>query len=98
MSEGSRMLKVIVAAPDGDFFGMAKWNEEAVERFRDLVGDEVALKMLRDFARDLSQSVEDVIARRRHPKGRCLPGCSHHGYAPHRGRVHELPDLRGDVP
>ena len=76
------LLKIVLAAPDGDFHGLVRWYDEEVERFRAKVGDEVAANLLRQFGSDLVQSVEDVIARLSHPPGPCPPGCTHHVDAP----------------
>ena len=72
------LLKIFLAAPDGDFRGLVRWYEEEVERFRARVGDEVAVNLLRQFGLDLVQSVEDVVARLSHPPGQCSSGCPHH--------------------
>ena len=38
--------------------------------------------MLRLFGAAIVQWIEDILARRNHPPGARLPGCSHHGDAP----------------
>ena len=75
------LLKVEVIAPDGDFSAWVRWNEPAVEEFRKRVGEEVASRQLRRLGADLVGSIEDVLARRDHPPGPCLPGCPHHANA-----------------
>jgi hypothetical protein len=74
----SDLLKIEVVAPDGDFSAWVRWNGPAVERFRGLVGDEIAATLLRRLGTDLVESIEDVLARREHPPGRCYPDCPHH--------------------
>ncbi len=73
------LLKIDVIAPDGDFSAWVRWNEPAVERFRERVGYETASRQLRRLGADFAQSIEDVLAGRTHPPGPCLPGCPHHG-------------------
>lgn len=75
------LLKVEVIAPDGEFSAWVRWNDSAVAWFRERVGDEVATNLLRGLGRDFVESVEDVLARRDHPAGRCLPRCPRHGDA-----------------
>ncbi len=58
-----------------------QWDEAEFERFRNEAGEEVAAKQLRTNAMFISESVEDVLARRTHPAGLCLPGCPYHGGA-----------------
>ncbi len=74
----SNLLNIEVIAPDGDFSAWVRWNEPAVERFRERVGDEIASNLLRRLGKDFADSIEDTLARREHPPGRCLPGCPYH--------------------
>jgi hypothetical protein len=78
----STLLRAELDAPDGEFTGVARWNEAAYVRFREKVGNEVASNLLRSFGADLVQSIEDVLAGQTHPPGPCLPGCRYHVNTP----------------